>query len=282
MALMVVIAKGRKMFKKSDILIDEQEVRSGNLFAINVEKGRTYFSPKTENGQADMRFSTDELDDVLSWIYLGTTIRNGKKCLVVLLENPQFEVTLKGALGYINAPRVLKGVCNLFKVDEMVDIEIPSPNYMIRIFLKPTQLIQAKSAIFVYDGLSYSPESFLRGEFEPENKSVAFLNEHAYMFSGEILEILNDKYWLLPCTKYKTSENRLDFCVGACFDRMILPYYTLFSSNGYEKDGCLGIRPIAYIEYEDIDRERQEFTSYTEFVQYVIEECGVGINIHFL
>ncbi len=269
------------MFKKSDILVGEQKVRSGNLLAINVEKGRTYFSPKTENGQADMMFSTDELDDKLSWIYLGTTIRNGKKCLVVLLENPQFEVTLKGALGYINAPKVLKSVCNLLKVNEMVDIEVPSPSYMMRVFQKQTQLVQAELKVFVHNGLSYSPESFLRGEFESKDKSIAFFNEQAYLFSGEILEILNDKYWLLPCTKYKTSENRLDFCVGACFNNVILPYYTLFSSNGYENEGWFGIRPIAYIEYEDIDNERQEFTSYTEFAQYVIEECGLGIDMHF-
>ena len=121
------------MFKKSDILVGEQKVRSGNLLAINVEKGRTYFSPKTENGQADMMFSTDELDDKLSWIYLGTTIRKGKKCLVVLLENSQFEVTLKGALGYINAHKEKKSVCNLLKVNEMVDIEVPSPSCMMRV-----------------------------------------------------------------------------------------------------------------------------------------------------
>lgn len=270
----------KKMFKKRALFIDEKEVYPGEIFAIEVEKGREYFSPKAENGKADIVFSTDELDDTLNWIYLGTTIRKGKKCLAVLLENPQFEVPLNGALGYINAPKVLGNVCNLLKAEGMVDIKIPTIIDMLEILFGQWYSPKLKPKIFTYDGSSYSPESFLEGEFESNGKMITTQIQSAYLVEEEdLLPLLNKMYWLLPCDRLATSNDRLNFCVGACFNKVILPYYTLFSSNGYENEGCFGIRPIAYIEYRSLDKWEEEYKSYTKFAQYIMTECGMGINM---
>lgn len=268
------------MFKKRALFIDEKEVYPGEIFAIEVEKGREYFSPKAENGKADIVFSTDEIDDVQNWIYLGTTIRKGKKCLALLLEDPQFEVPLSGALGYINAPKVLRSVCNLLKNDGMVDINIPSIKDMLEILSIQGYPTKLREKTFTYDGSSYSPESFVKGAFESNGKRVTTQIQSAYLIEEEyLLPLLNKMYWLLPCDRLVISNSRLNFCVGACFNKMILPYYTLFSSNGYENDGCFGIRPIAYIEYQGLGKLEEEYTSYTELVQYIMTEYGLEINM---
>lgn len=145
----------------------------------------------------------DELDDLVNCIYLETKIWKRKNVLHSLRKSSIWN-TIKRCVGYINAPKVLGNVCNLLENKEMINIKIPSIRYMLEILFVQWYFLKLKLKIFTYDDLI----------------------EEEYL-----LPLLNKMYWLLLYDRLIISNSRLNFCVSTCFNRMPLPYYTLFSRN---------------------------------------------------
>ncbi len=262
------------MFRREPVSINGEVVEVGKVLNIQVVKNKSYFSPKSQNGCEDITFSSNELEDYLTWNYIGTTIRKRKKCAAFLLSEAQFLLPLEGAKGYVNAIEIMNNVCGLFKLDGMLDISNISISEMLQMYGVSIKDEDLERRIFAYGKNDYSPESFLRGEFEKEGKIEEASNSWICSLEEDIQVQSNTPHWLATQAKNIVSKDKMLFCVGVYFNAAISPNYDLFSTNGEEIDGCFGVRPIAYFPIGHQEEEKT-YSSLTEIIQDKMELYGI-------
>lgn len=267
----------KKMFINESVLLGENKVDVGKVLYFKVVRDKSYFSPKSKNGYRDITFSSNQIEsDILPWVYIGTRYWRQKKCLAFLLLKPQFQVPLQGAAGYVNAIGTINNVCNLLKIKGMFDVSNVSMQETIELFGLPSIKEDLYQKFFTYDIGDYSPESFLRGEFEKEGKVESAYTSWAYYLQDESGLLPEEPYWISSFSKNIISQSEIHFCIGACIDEAISPYYSLFFNNGEEKLGCFGVRPIAYMPIES--QEEKKYSSLTEIIQDKMKLYGIGVR----
>ncbi len=268
------------MFKNESMFLNGNKVNAGTIIGFEVVRNRSYFSPKSRNGYTDTFFSTNEIDDdFLPWVYIGTTIHKGKKCVAFLSLKPQFHVPLQGAAGYVNAKDTIDNVSSLLKLNNMFDISNITMPETIHIFgLSQIQIEELDPKLFVYGKSDYSPESFLKGEFEKEGKIESASASWICDLEDESGLLPDKPYWISSFSKNIVSKREIHFCISAYIDKAISPNCTLFSSNGEESLGFFGVRPIAYFQCKEQDEEKKTFSSATEYIEEQIERYGIGVR----
>lgn len=269
------------MFTNEPIMLFDGKICDvGTIVGFEVMRDKSYISPKTQNGLADIIFSSNQIeDDVLPWVYIGTTNRKKKKCYAFMLLKPQFPTPLLGAAGYVNAKEIIDNVSNLLEVERMFDIANVTMPEMMQIFGLPSiEIEDLDQKLFVYGKSDYSPESFLKDEFEKEGKLETALTGWIYDLQEESILLPNEPYWISTFSKNIVSKEEIHFCISAYIDKEISPNCTLFTNKGEEKMGFLGVRPIIYFECSEQREEKKIFNALTEYIQEQIERYGIGVR----
>ena len=266
------------MFTNEVMLLNGERLGVGTVISFEVVRNKSYISSKTQNGFADIIFSSNQIEeDFLPWVYIGCTNRKKKDCLAFMLLKPQFEVPLFGAAGYVNGKDIINNVCNLLEVKGMVDIANVTMPEMIQIFgLSSIEIEDLSTKIFSYGKSDYSPESFLKGEFEKEGKLESASAPWLCELQGESDLLPNEPYWISSFSKNIVSEEEIHFCISAYIDKEISPNCTLFTNKGEESLGFFGVRPIIYFQCSEQRKEKNKFSSPTEYIQEQIERYGIG------
>lgn len=264
-------------------LQEKGELSLGSVIRIKRDSMKEILSRKEDNGYKNQMFSNRAID-YFEWIYVGSEYGYAEFIFKLDVGNSKyFEVFLKGARGYLNKSAELNKIAQIAKTSnievrattscDINNIAKITVSYDGKVFLQSNpyenlnECSESKAkAVHIFNGKEYSPQSFLRGEYEKEGKRLSVTN-YRYRKSrltevsktAKNIIFINDVfYWLDREAQYVYNE-AVYYCVLAVIDGIANIGGDLFHSSGSEYAGKLAVRPFAKIDenltLEDIGAE---------------------------
>lgn len=255
-------------------LIEKGELSLGTTIRIKRDSIKEILSKKEDNGYKNQLFSNREID-FFDWIYVGSEYGCAEFILKMDLKNSKyFDLFLKGAKGYLNKSAELNKIALIAKTQN-IEVRATSTwdinniagitvDYDGKVHVKSNpyknlnEISESKAkAVHIFNGKEYSPQSFLKNEYERVGKRLSVTN---YMYKKSRLSQVSEKakniifindvfYWLDMEAKYVYNET-VYYCVLAVIDGIANVGGDLFHTNGSEYAGKLAVRPFAKIREE--------------------------------
>ena len=233
-----------------------------------IHREETYVSLKEKIGFGNQEFSTKALD--MEWQAIGVETIDGNKCLKLIAKDPVFsKFTLKGARGCVYGVDEMHKICSLFATGDGAlkgrSITIEDINQLLDVVVDEEQGIVYQKGYkkdingkydflkkYLFDEEFYTPESYLKGE--KVRKEIIYTH-YGYSIDSIIGKekekniVQRSVNYLLASPGVHVDIDCAVFGPGAVFIGYACSGgHGLFSSDGYENDCYLAVRPILYLK----------------------------------
>lgn len=168
-------------------LYEEGVIKIGTRIYIEVPKGRKYVSKEERNGYRNQTFTS--LDIESEGKYFWKIALEPKNNEMFVIGKPFGNLILKGAEGYVYGIEELNNICNkMFTTDYLKarSINVDDVNKVLEVEIIDNKIVQKEISYkdisltnrlgfkYQYGKSEYSPESYLRGEYEKAGKKIEY------------------------------------------------------------------------------------------------------------
>ena len=247
-------------------LYEEGVIRIGTRLYMEVPKGREHVSLVERNGYKNQIFTSLEIKSKGKYFWeiaLGPENNN-----MFVIGEPFGYLKLKGAEGCVYGIEELNTICDtLFTTDYLkaCSINIDDVNKVLGVEIIDNKVVQKEISDedislekqlgfkYRYGEGEYSPESYLRGEYEKANKEIEFNYYYYQEKSIQEKQIEKDiifrkgSFWLASPGVHGTSGGA-GFGLGAVIGGVCSGYGYAFVSSGCRYAGGMPVRPVGVLK----------------------------------
>lgn len=249
-------------------LFEEGIIRVGSRLQFKNIQRTEYKSSKSKNGVKDQTFITHNLPGIISYEIASLPEKNGILVLGDIYINNFY---IGGEIGYLYGVQELNNLCNKifsFKYLKARSMTIEDVNKILGIEVKDNKLIQnvgtSKENLltsfkeFIFSKNSYTPESFLKQEYEKEGTKITLIDKLLFSEEQLICSVMKKSLIFKRVPYYLASQGAVSY------DNVTLDYgldivtsikhehnckvLSMFDSNGDRYFQKMGVRAVGYID----------------------------------
>lgn len=233
-----------------------RELTIGTVIKSDVpKKKRDYISYKDRNGKVDQMLGFRNLDETVSWFFVGVELEGDKKFLKCVEKDPILSLEFRGASACFYGEKELSNIARHWFANKGIkyarSINVDDVNALLGIGIRPS------SRLYTFKNGDYSPESFIKHRHAPKGRRVrhsAYSYSEAEIHSTSVTDIvfIDKPYWLAN-KSISVREDCAYFGLGEVTkDGVVKMEHNLFKSNGEILGGSntAYVRSVVYIEPE--------------------------------
>lgn len=248
-------------------LFEEGTIHVGCKLRFRKVQKSKYISQKEKNGVKDQMFTNDDLPEIIGFEVASLPDENG---IFVLGGSYINNFRIAGENGYLYGAQELNNLCDKlfsFKYLKARSMTIEDVNRILGIEVYNNKLIQNLGTLkenqlrtfkeFIFPKNSYTPESFLKQEYEKEGTKIT-LTDKSFFSKEELLCSEMKKGLIFKENSYYLASqgsfiyDDITLCYGldivtSIFNKPNCKISNMFCSNGDGYPQKMGIRPVGYI-----------------------------------
>lgn len=245
-----------------------RELTIGTVIKADVsKKKRDYISYKDRNGKENQLLGFRNLEETVSWFFIGIELEGEKKFLKCVEKDPTLSIEFRGAPACFFGEKELSNIARHWFGNKGIkyarSINVNDINALLGVGVRPS------SRLYTFKNSDYSPESFIKHRHAPKGRRVrhsAYSYGRAEIYNASTTDIvfIDKPYWLANKT-ISVKEDCAYFGLGEVTkEGNVNMGHNLFKSNGEILGGSntAYVRSVVYIEPESFSLTELEDGSF--------------------